>query len=186
MILTLIFVTIAKTKITFLYKPAHTIFTQITEGVISSKTESVLTIETFNKQSHCSKLSIFLLLRNERNKDRNKQNLNQDLKEQFLCFPARKLAPAGQSKVVHLFSVKDEERSERKTRPKQNCKSRVFGPWRGPFRVERVCVPPPRCTLQSLSTPPLPGAGVAVARLVPLQNAPRPRRKKAACFPCFL
>jgi hypothetical protein len=107
--------------------------TKITEGVISSKTESVLTIETFNKQSHCSKLSIFLLLRNERNKDRNKQNLNQDLKEQFLCFPARKLAP-------HLFSVKDEERSERKTRPKQNCKSRVFGPWRGPFRVERESV----------------------------------------------
>ena len=34
----------------------HTIFTQITEGVISN---IVLTLETFNKQSHCSKLSIF-------------------------------------------------------------------------------------------------------------------------------
>ena len=38
-------------------------------------------------------------------------------------------------------------------------------------------------SLSPVSTPPLPGVGVAVVRLLPLQNAPRPRRKKAACFP---
>ena len=37
----------------------QTIFSQITERAISNKMEFVLTLETFNKQSHCSKLSIF-------------------------------------------------------------------------------------------------------------------------------
>ena len=140
--------------------------------------EFVLTLETFNKQSHCSKLSIFFTEERQKKRKENDKTLYQELKEQCLCFPAHKLAP-----VVHLFSVKGEGRSERKTRPKQNCKSRGFGPWNGGVHSElREPLHTPS-SLSPVSTPPLPGVGVAVVRLLPLQNAPRPRRKKAACFP---
>ena len=133
-----------------------------------------MTLETFNKQSHCSKLSIFFTEERQKKKERNKLCIR-NWKEQFLCFPAHKLAP-----VVHLFSVKGEGRSERKTRPKQNCKSRGFGPWNGGVHSElREPLHTPS-SLSPVSTPPLPGVGVAVVRLVPLQLQNRGGRKRPA------
>jgi len=69
-----------------------------------------LILETFNKQSHCSKLSIFLL-RSDRKRKKEINFVSGTGRSSFCVF--QHTSWPLQSKVVHLFSVKDEERERR-------------------------------------------------------------------------
>ena len=123
----------------------------------------------------------FFLLRSDRKERENKVCIRNS-RSSFCVFPHTR-SQAGPGSPLVFCQRRREIREKDASKAKLQKQGFWAMEWRGPFRVERAAAHSiqPLSSLQSpVSTPPLPGVGVAVVRLVPLQLQNRGGRKRPA------